>query len=43
MNKQEFLSRLGQALSGLPQEELQERLAFFRESIEDRLEEGRTE
>ena len=43
MNKQEFLSRLGQALSGLPQEELQERLAFFRESIEDRLEEGLTE
>ncbi len=43
MNKQEFLSRLEQALSGLPQEELQERLAFFRESIEDRLEEGLTE
>lgn len=43
MNKQEFLSRLEQALSGLPQEELQERLAFFRESIEDRLEEGLSE
>ena len=43
MNKQEFLSRLEQALSGLPAEELQERLAFYRESIEDRVEEGLSE
>ena len=28
MNKQEYLSRLERALSGLPGEELQERLAF---------------
>lgn len=43
MNKQEYLSRLEQTLSGLPREELQERLAFFRESIEDRMEEGLSE
>lgn len=43
MKKQEFLAWLEQALSGLPGEELQERLAFYRESIEDRMEEGLTE
>ena len=43
MNKQEYLSRLEQTLSGLPAEELQERLAFYRESIEDRMEEGLSE
>ena len=43
MKKQEFLSRLEQALSGLPGEELQERLAFYGESIEDRMEEGLAE
>lgn len=43
MNKQEFLSRLEAALSGLPQEELRERLSFYRESIDDRMEEGFSE
>lgn len=43
MNKQEYLSRLEQALSGLPREELQERLAFYKESIDDRMEEGLSE
>ena len=43
MNKQEFLSRLEEALAGLPREELMERLAFYRESIDDRMETGLTE
>lgn len=43
MNKQEFLSKLQNSLSGLPQDEIQERLAFYREMIEDRMEEGLTE
>lgn len=43
MNKQEFLARLEQALAGLPQEELAERLGFYGEMIDDRVEEGLTE
>ena len=43
MNKQQFLSRLEQALSGLPREDLQERLAFYGECIDDRMEEGISE
>ncbi len=40
MNKQEFLETLRNALVGLPQEELEERLTFYSESIDDRMEEG---
>lgn len=43
MNKQEFLAKLQNSLSGLPREEVEERLAFYREMIEDRMEEGLTE
>lgn len=43
MNKQDFLSKLQSSLSGLPQDEIQERLAFYNEMIEDRMEEGLTE
>lgn len=43
MNKQEFLVKLRRGLSGLPQEDLEERLAFFAEMIDDRMEEGLTE
>ena len=43
MNKQEFLSRLEEALACLPREERMERLAFYRESIDDRMETGLTE
>lgn len=43
MNKQEFLDRLRQALSGLPQEDIEERLAFYGEMIDDRVEDGLTE
>ena len=43
MNKQEFLARLEEGLSGLPQEDIAERLAFYGEMIDDRMEEGLTE
>lgn len=43
MTKQEFLCALGKALAGLPRREVEERLAFYGESIDDRIEEGRTE
>ena len=40
MSKQAFLSQLAEGLSGLPQEEIAERLAFYGEMIDDRIEEG---
>lgn len=43
MNKQSFLRRLQAALSGLPESEIAERLAFYSESIEDRMEDGLSE
>ena len=43
MSKQEFLVQLRKGLSGLPQEDVEERLAFYSEMIDDRMEEGITE
>lgn len=43
MSKQEFLQRLGSALRGLPQEDVQERMTFYSEMIDDRIEDGLTE
>lgn len=43
MNKQEFLSGLRNGLSGLPQEDIEERLTFYDEMLEDRMEEGLSE
>lgn len=43
MDKQGFLTRLEQGLSGLPQEDISERLAFYEEMIDDRVEEGLSE
>ena len=43
MNKQEFLMQLRRGLAGLPQEEIEDRLTFYAEMIEDRMEEGLTE
>ena len=40
MNKQAFLTQLRKGLSGLPREDMEERLTFYREMIEDRMEEG---
>lgn len=43
MNKQEFIANLRAKLSGLPKQDVEERLVFYREMIEDRVEEGVTE
>lgn len=43
MNKQEFVSKLRDGLSGLPEADIEERLAFYSEAIDDRMEEGLTE
>ena len=43
MDKQRFLLKLGELLSGLSQEEKEAQLHFFREMIEDRMEDGLSE
>lgn len=40
MTKTEFFEKLRAALSGLPQNDIEERIAFYTEMIEDRIEEG---
>lgn len=43
MNKQEFLARLRNGLCGLPQEDIEERVTFYSEMIDDCMEEGFSE
>ena len=43
MNKQEFLIQLSKGLSALPRDDIEERLIFYSEMIEDRIEEGLSE
>lgn len=43
MNKEQFLSALEDRLKGLSKEDAAERLAFYSEAIDDRMEEGLTE
>ena len=43
MSKQEFLVQLRKGLSGLPQEDIEERVTFYSEMVDDRIEEGITE
>ena len=43
MNKQEFLNKLKINLRGLPKQEVDERLNFYSEMIDDRIEEGVSE
>ncbi|MBR6593990.1 MAG: DUF1700 domain-containing protein [Clostridia bacterium] len=43
MNKKEFLECLSRGLSALPKEETEERLNFYSEMIDDRMEEGLSE
>lgn len=43
MNKQEFLVQLQKGLCGLPQDDIEERLTFYSEMIDDRIEEGLSE
>ena len=40
MNKQEFLTQLRKGLSGLPKDDIDERLTFYSEMIDDRMEDG---
>ena len=40
MGKQEFLDTLRERLSGLPEQELEDRLSFYGEMLDDRIEEG---
>lgn len=43
MTKNEFLFLLRERLAGLPQDDVEERLCFYGEMIDDRMEEGATE
>lgn len=43
MNKMEFISQLRKGLSGLPKNDIEERLSFYSEMIDDRIEEGLSE
>lgn len=43
MSKNEFLTDLRKGLSGLPQQDAEERITFYSEMIEDRIEEGLSE
>ena len=43
MDKREFLARLREGLAGLPSEDAEERLTFYGEMIDDRVEEGLSE
>ena len=40
MNKQEFLASLKSSLSGLPQQEIEDRISFYSEMIDDKVEDG---
>ncbi len=43
MDKQKFLAELEARLSGLPQDDIEDRLTFYSEMIDDRMEEGLSE
>lgn len=43
MTKQEFISQLKSSLSGLPDNDIEERLSFYEEMVDDRIEEGLSE
>lgn len=43
MNKLEFLTRLRSGLTGLPHDDIEERVGFYSEMIDDRMEEGLSE
>ena len=43
MTKHEFITQLRDRLSELPEREVEERLSFYVEMIDDRIEDGRTE
>ena len=40
MNKEEFITELGKKIRGLPERDREERLSFYREMIDDKIEDG---
>ena len=40
MNRRDFLSGIEKGLAGLPREDVESRLAFYSEMIDDRVEDG---
>ena len=43
LNKEQFLAALGARLSGMPKADLERTLQYYREMIDDRVEDGMTE
>ena len=43
MNKKEFLDKLSRRLNGLPKDDIDDRVSFYEEMINDRIDEGKTE
>jgi len=43
MNKKEFLDKLSHRLNGLPKDDIDDRVSFYEEMINDRIDEGKTE
>jgi uncharacterized membrane protein len=43
MNKQDFLAQLKESLASLPANDAEERLCFYSEMIDDRMEDGLSE
>ena len=43
MSKQEFLQTLREKLNGLPQKDIEERISFYEEAINDRIDDGKSE
>lgn len=43
MTKREFTVRLGSMLSGLPKRDIDERISFYCEMIDDKIEDGMSE
>ncbi len=43
MKKEEFLNKLRSRLNGLPKSDIEERISFYSEMIDDRVSEGKTE
>lgn len=43
MNKQEFLDELTKKLKGLPKEDIDEKISFYSEMIDDKIEDGKSE
>ena len=43
MTKKEFIKELRERLSGLPKDDLESRLSFYEESINDRMDDGKSE